>query len=120
MAEERTESRHDHGSAGALDAAGVRKLARLARLAVTDADIEPEAVRLSAVLGAMDVLREAVAREDEPEHVTPMAHAGDETNRMRADAPGEALSNETLMAMAPETLAPFVRVPKVIGEGGGA
>ena len=120
MAEERTESRHRDGPAGALDTAGVRKLARLARLAVAEADIEPEAVRLSAVLGAMDVLREAVAREDEPEQVTPMAHAGDETNRMRADEPGEALANETLMALAPETLAPFVRVPKVIGEGGGA
>jgi len=114
----------DTGSPGELDAQGVRRLARLARLSLDDAEIAGEVTRLNAVLHAMDTLREAEAKAGELEGAEPMAHAGeasiDGASRLRADEPRPSLPNETLMAMAPETLAPFVRVPKVIGEGGGA
>jgi hypothetical protein len=41
-------------------------------------------------------------------------------NRLAADEPGGTIPNVVLMRMAPEVMAPFVKVPKVLEEGGGA
>lgn len=98
-----------------LTADDVRKVARLARLAIPDDQIEGHRVALAAVLGYVDRLREL-----DLEGVDPLAHVGEEPHRLRADVPHAALPTETLMAMAPDTMPPFVRIPKVIGEGGGA
>lgn len=97
----------------------VRKVARLARLAVSDADAERYRVELAAVLGYVERLGEV-----DVAGVEPMAHVAGETNRLRPDEPGGTLPNETLMEMAPDADPPFVRVPKVLGsdqgDGGGA
>ncbi|MEL7472505.1 MAG: Asp-tRNA(Asn)/Glu-tRNA(Gln) amidotransferase subunit GatC [Planctomycetota bacterium] len=100
--------------AGELSEADVRRVARLSRLSVSEDEIEGVRTRLGAVLGYVERLGELDLEGEEP-----MAHAGDEVNRLRGDEPSEGLSNKTLMDMAPEVLAPFVRVPKVLGGGDG-
>jgi aspartyl-tRNA(Asn)/glutamyl-tRNA(Gln) amidotransferase subunit C len=102
-----------------LSADEVRKVARLARLEISEAEVEKYRASLSAVLGYMERLKGL-----ELKGVEPMAHVawaeGDRENRLRADEPGEALPVSEVMRLAPESTPPFIRVPKVLGEGGGA
>jgi aspartyl-tRNA(Asn)/glutamyl-tRNA(Gln) amidotransferase subunit C len=93
----------------------VRKVARLSRLAVAEADIERYRTELAAVLGYVERLREL-----DLSGVEPLTHAGDEANRLDDDVPGPMLANAVAMAMAPEPHPPFFGTPKVLGEGGGA
>jgi len=100
-----------------LSVEDVRKVARLARLAVSEDQAQQYRAQLSAVLSYMDRLREV-----DLEGVEPMSHPNDQANRLDDDVPGRGrtLSAEALLTMAPETMGPFVKVPPVIGEGGGA
>ncbi len=93
----------------------VRKVAKLSRLALNDEAIHRNAVELTAVLGYIERLREL-----DLEGTAPMAHPLDASNRFDEDTVRSALSNEALMRMAPASLPPFIRVPKVLGDGGGA
>ena len=95
-----------------LSAADVQRIARLARLSLADAQVEAERTRLAAVLGYMERLREL-----DLTGIEPLASPLDAPAALRADEPGPTLPTSALMAMAPETVEPFVRVPKVIGEG---
>ena len=98
-----------------LSADDVRKVARLARLRLEEAEVEDERTRLAAVLGYVERLQSL-----DLDGVEPLAHVGEQTNRLDPDEVGGHLPNQTLMDMAPQTDPPFVRVPKVLGEGGGA
>ena len=52
-----------------------------------------------------------------------MSHPGGGVNRLDDDrprVPSDTLATEALLGIAPATMDAFVRVPKVIGEGGGA
>mgnify|MGYP001214740268 CR=1 FL=1 len=103
--------------APALTAADVRKVARLARLALTDEEAEAERERLAAVLAYAERLRGL-----DLAGVEPMTHVGDLETVLRDDEPeaegtGSRLTSDDLMQMAPETMPPFVRVPKVLGDG---
>ncbi|MFT5422754.1 MAG: aspartyl-tRNA(Asn)/glutamyl-tRNA(Gln) amidotransferase subunit C [Phycisphaerales bacterium] len=100
-----------------LDTQAVQKIAKLARLHIPDDQAERVGADLSAILGYVERLGAL-----DLEGVEPMAHVGDEVNRLGADEPSETLSNEALLKMAPDAIGPFVRVPKVLdgGEGGGA
>lgn len=104
----------DRNSGGLTDEA-VRKIARLSRLQMPDEAIPEHARRLDAVLGYMERLAEV-----DTEGVEPLAHAGESGNRLDEDKPGPTLENEDLMRIAPATEPPFIRVPKVLGDGGGA
>ena len=46
-----------------------------------------------------------------------MAHVGGGANRLDDDAPGPTLVNSDLMRSVPDTMAPFTKVAKVLGEG---
>ncbi|MEX0606818.1 MAG: Asp-tRNA(Asn)/Glu-tRNA(Gln) amidotransferase subunit GatC, partial [Halofilum sp. (in: g-proteobacteria)] len=59
----------------------VRKIARLARLAVTDAEVETYSDELSNILGLVDRMDRV-----DTAGVTPMAHPQHATQRMRPDA----------------------------------
>jgi aspartyl-tRNA(Asn)/glutamyl-tRNA(Gln) amidotransferase subunit C len=98
-----------------LTADEVRKVAKLARLALSDDQIELYRSQLSAILSYVERLRQV-----DLTGVEPFAHPSEATNRLDEDIPGKTLPTETLMKMAPSTLAPFIKVPKVIDEGGGA
>ncbi len=98
-----------------LTADEVRKVARLSRLALTDEQVERYRGQLSAILGYVQRLQQV-----DLAGVEPMAHVGETVNRLDDDVPGPTLSVEALMKMAPDTMPPFIKVPKVIGDGGAA
>ncbi len=98
-----------------MSAEAVRKVARLSRLAIREEQVEMYRAQLAAVLGYIDRLREVDVSGAEP-----MANVGGTTNRFGADEPGATLSNDAAMKLAPERMEPFIRVPKVLEEGGGA
>jgi aspartyl-tRNA(Asn)/glutamyl-tRNA(Gln) amidotransferase subunit C len=100
-----------------LSLAEVRKVAQLARLELSDEQLEKYRHQLGDVLGYMHRLRQL-----DLTGVEPMTSPLESANRLAEDVPGPTFSNEQLMAMAPEGAAeaPFVAVPKVIGGGEGA
>jgi aspartyl-tRNA(Asn)/glutamyl-tRNA(Gln) amidotransferase subunit C len=100
----------------------VRKVASLSRLALSDQQQAKYAAQLGSVLGYIERLNELNL-----EGVLPLTNPMDATNRLGEDTPSAApgpgstrVSVEDLMKMAPASLPPYVRVPKVLGDGGGA
>jgi aspartyl-tRNA(Asn)/glutamyl-tRNA(Gln) amidotransferase subunit C len=93
----------------------VRRVAMLSRLAVDDDRLALYQHQLGSVLRHIKMLGELNL-----EGVEPLAHPLDATNRWDEDEPRPGLENADLMRMAPEKAEPFVRVPKVLGEGSGA
>ncbi len=100
--------RDDHNN---LSDDQVRHVAKLARLRLSDEEIHPLAVQLSAVLHHVAKLGEL-----DLDGVEPMAHASDITNQLRGDEPARPLDNEAVLANAPDKMPPFFKVPKVLGE----
>ncbi|MBL8764602.1 MAG: aspartyl/glutamyl-tRNA amidotransferase subunit C [Phycisphaerae bacterium] len=115
-----------------LPAETVRRVARLSRLRLSDTEIESARSHLASILGHVSTLHTLDLRGVEP--MTGVGGAGtivggggvDADGAMiappRDDVPGPILPTEMLMRLAPDTDAPFIRVPKVLrdsGEGGG-
>lgn len=98
-----------------LSADDVRKVARLSRLALTEEQIERYRGQLGSVLAYVERLREL-----DLAGVEPLTNVADSVNRLAPDEPGPTLPNSVLMGMAPEPAPPFIGVPKVLDEGGGA
>jgi aspartyl-tRNA(Asn)/glutamyl-tRNA(Gln) amidotransferase subunit C len=96
----------------ALTDADVRKVATLARLAIPDDRVPALRAELASILTYIDRLRRL-----DLSGVDPLTHVGEGANRLDGDRPGPTLSSETLMRLAPDTLPPFLKVPKVLGEG---
>jgi aspartyl-tRNA(Asn)/glutamyl-tRNA(Gln) amidotransferase subunit C len=92
----------------------VRRLAALARLEITDAEVE----RLGGELGAI-LDYAAVVAEVNTTGVAPMSHvaAGGDTPGWRADEPAPSLDRSTALETAPDAdrAAGLFRVPRVIG-----
>ena len=88
----------------------VRHVARLARLALNDDELERFGAQLESILGY-------VAKIDQADvtGVEPMAHAANLKNVLRDDVVEPALPAERVLQNAPETDGPFFKVPKVIG-----
>jgi aspartyl-tRNA(Asn)/glutamyl-tRNA(Gln) amidotransferase subunit C len=80
-----------------LDRAQVLHVARLARLELSDAEIERMAAELSKVLDHIEHMREL-----DLEGVAPTAHVIDVVNVLRADEPEPCLPREAALAAAPE------------------
>ena len=103
-----------------LSTADVRKVASLARLALRDDEIEPMRASLGAVLTYMERLQSVDTTD-----VEPLYNVNDGAANLRGDEPGPALATHTLMSIAPapheaSTPPPFIRVPTVLDESGGA
>lgn len=104
-----------------MDALGpdtVRRLARLARLALTDDECERYGRELARVLDAFEVL----ARADLPPPDATVDARGDlagevsaEGRGFRADVVQDVLATATFLAAAPEREGNFVRVPAILG-----
>lgn len=89
----------------------VAHVARLARLALDDAQIDTFTTQLGAVLDhAADV--EALDLDGVP----PTAHPFPLRNVLRADEPGATLANEDALAAAPDAEDGRFRVPTILGE----
>ena len=92
-----------------LDPATVRHIARLARLALPDAELDSARADLARVLDLFDDL--AAANVD---GLAPLAHPLDVTATLRDDAATERDRSEELLALAPESQGGYYLVPKVI------
>ncbi len=87
----------------------VRKIARLSRLALSDAQVERLRHDLSAVVSYVDRLRAL-----DLSGVEPLVNVGGGVNRLRDDEPGPTIATAEFMSMAPDAMPPFLRVPKVL------
>ena len=88
----------------------VKKVARLARLALDDAQLAKLTSQLEGILGYV-----AKIQQVDVSGVEPMAHALPLHNVLRDDEVGPALPLEKVLQNAPDTDGPFFKVPKVIG-----
>jgi aspartyl-tRNA(Asn)/glutamyl-tRNA(Gln) amidotransferase subunit C len=87
-------------------------LARLARLAVTDEELDLFAGQLDVILDAVARVGEAAAAD-----VAPTTHAVPMTNVLRPDVVTPCLPRELVLAEAPATEDGRFRVPRILGEG---
>ena len=92
-----------------IDNATVRRIARLARLAVGEDDLAPLAAELGRVLELADTLAGA-----DIAGIAPMAHPHEQTLAWRADTVTETDRADALLALAPEARGGYYLVPKVI------
>jgi aspartyl-tRNA(Asn)/glutamyl-tRNA(Gln) amidotransferase subunit C len=89
----------------------VEKVALLARLRLSDAEIEAMTQQLARVLGYVEQLS-GLNTDD----VAPMAHAIELANVLVDDLPQPSLDREAALANAPKRDAECYRVPAVLGE----
>ncbi|MEO6880603.1 MAG: Asp-tRNA(Asn)/Glu-tRNA(Gln) amidotransferase subunit GatC [Mycobacteriaceae bacterium] len=89
----------------------VRHLARLARLAVTDSELDALPAQLEAILSHVATVS-SVATDD----VAPTSHAADLTNVTREDVIVPGLTHAQALAGAPAAEDGRFRVPQILGE----
>ena len=87
----------------------VRRIARLARIDVTDAEAAAVQRELNNILELVEQLKAVDTRGIEP-----MSHARDITLRLREDAVTAIDRHQAFQAIAPQTEADLYLVPKVI------
>jgi aspartyl-tRNA(Asn)/glutamyl-tRNA(Gln) amidotransferase subunit C len=87
----------------------VEHVARLARLALTEAEIERMRAQLNGILAYIDKLNQL-----DTEGVEPTSHAVPLVNVMREDETVPCLSREEALANAPDRAGEFFRVPRII------
>lgn len=86
-------------------------LARLARIAMTDDELD-------AMAGQLDVILESVGRVGEvaADDIPPTSHAVPLTNVMRPDTPAPSLTAAEALAAAPAAEDDRFRVPRILDE----
>jgi aspartyl-tRNA(Asn)/glutamyl-tRNA(Gln) amidotransferase subunit C len=87
----------------------VLKVARLARLKLTDAEIDDYTEKLGTILAYVASLNEI-----DTEDVEPMVHAVELSNVFRADEVVPSLPREAALANAPKTDGRFFLVPQIL------
>ena len=92
-----------------LTAEEVRWVAHLARLQLTDAELETMTRQLAAIVAYVDQLKQV-----DTEGVEPLAHALDVTNVFRDDEPAPSLPADAILANAPKRAGDFYSVPAVL------
>ena len=87
----------------------VKQVARLARLRLEGKALEQLATQLDEILQYVQRLQSVETDQIEPTtHVLPLS------NVLRKDERQPSLSQDAVLALAPATKPPFVKVPKVI------
>ncbi len=94
-----------------LTADEVRKVADLARLEISDAELETMARQLNAIVDYINQLQQV-----NTDGVEPLAHALDLHDVFRADVPGQSLTENEALANAPARKDNFYSVPAVFGD----
>jgi len=87
----------------------VARIARLSRIAVTDAEIDAVNRQLNSILGLIEQMQ-AVNTDG----IEPMAHPQDVSLRLREDVVTEPSRREACQAVAPQVEKGLFLVPKVI------
>jgi len=98
-----------------IDGEQVRKVAKLARLELTDAEIQEFTGQLGAILGYVDKLSELDTTD-----VEPLAHCLPISNVFRKDEVRDSLGTERVLANAPQRDGSFFKVPKILDDNSGA
>jgi aspartyl-tRNA(Asn)/glutamyl-tRNA(Gln) amidotransferase subunit C len=86
----------------------VRHVANLARLGLTDAEIEKMSGQLGAILDSIDQIGEL-----DLEDVPPTANALNLTNVLRPDEPHKCLSTDEALSTAPDAVDDLFAVPRI-------
>ena len=94
-----------------LDRAEVEHIAALARIGLTDEEIEVFREQLSNILGQFEVLRQL-----DTSGVPPTGHAIELEAVMRDDTPADSLDPEAVLRNAPRRGANLFRVKAVLEE----
>ena len=89
-----------------IDREQVLHVARLARLQLTDEEVERMAGELSKVLGYIETINEL-----DLEGVPPTSHVVEVANALRADEPRPSLPRDVALANAPERTEEGFLVP---------
>ncbi|MEZ5650806.1 MAG: Asp-tRNA(Asn)/Glu-tRNA(Gln) amidotransferase subunit GatC [Burkholderiaceae bacterium] len=92
-----------------LSADDVRRIAQLARLAISDDEVERTLADLNDVFALIERMRET-----DTSALAPMTHPHQQPLRLREDRVTEADQRDALQAVAPETANGLYLVPKVI------
>ena len=92
-----------------VDSATVRHIAKLARLAMSDAEVEAMVPELNNILGWVEQLCEV-----DTQGVEPLTAVIDQKLRLREDAVTDGDCRDAVLANAPEGQHGFFAVPKVI------
>lgn len=93
----------------------VREIATLARLRLTDQEVDRMTGDLDAILGYVDALREL-----DTSHVEPMTHAVPFDCPLRPDVVAPSLPIDDALRNAPRREASFFQVPRIIAAPGAA
>lgn len=91
----------------------VAHLARLARLALSDEELDGLAAQLGVILGAVAEIREVAAAD-----VPPTTHAVPVENVARPDVVTPSLPRDLVLAGAPDAEDGRFRVPRILDEEG--
>jgi aspartyl-tRNA(Asn)/glutamyl-tRNA(Gln) amidotransferase subunit C len=94
-----------------IDRKDVEHVARLTRLALTEAELERMRDELNSILAHLDTLRAV-----DTTGVEPTSHAVDVVNVMREDVVEPCLSPDAVLANAPDRSGELFRVPRIIEE----
>jgi aspartyl-tRNA(Asn)/glutamyl-tRNA(Gln) amidotransferase subunit C len=92
-----------------VDRDTVRRIARLARIALEDERVEPVMNELNGILAWVEQLKEV-----DVANVPPMTSVVEQRLKMRDDAVTEGGNADALMANAPQSEDHFFVVPKVV------
>lgn len=92
-----------------VDVDTVKRVARLARIAVTDEDAARMEGELNAILGFVEQLQEV-----DVSTVAPMTSVIPTTMKMREDSVSDGARADDIVANAPESEKNFFLVPKVV------
>ena len=96
----------------ALTRSEVAKVALLARLRLTDAELDAMTAQLGVILGYVERLGEV-----DTEGVEPMAHAVERSNVFRDDIETPMLPRDAALANAPKTDGQYFLVPQILEAG---
>ena len=93
----------------AFDKTEVEKIAQLARLHISDSEIDEVTGRITDILALIDQMQSV-----DTDTVVPLAHPLDLTQRLREDDVTEFNRRDELQLLAPEVEQGLFLVPKVI------
>jgi aspartyl-tRNA(Asn)/glutamyl-tRNA(Gln) amidotransferase subunit C len=98
-----------------IDQAEVRKVAKLARLDLTEAEVAEFTGQLVAILDYVGEMNRL-----DTEGVEPLAHCLPITNCLREDVVHPSLGADKALANAPDRDEDFFKVPKILDDSSGA
>lgn len=95
----------------AISRAEVEKVSLLARLLLSEAELETMTAQMGQILGYVELLNEV-----DTEQVEPMAHAVEVSDVFRSDEVRPSLTRDQALANAPQRDDECYRVPAVLGD----